>query len=91
MFQIPSAPKGMSISWKGHFYGRNGESIGALKMVEIEEIRQQNDKLDWSAQICEGVTLEDLDREAILRAREQLKIENPKLSDEYNKWDDITF
>lgn len=91
MFQIPSAPKGIPVAWKGHFYGRDGESIGALNMVEIEEIRKQNDRFDWSAQICEGATIEDLDKEAILKAREQFKIKNPKLSNECDNWDDITF
>lgn len=91
MFQIPSAPKGIPVAWKGHFYGRDGESIGALNMVEIEEIRKQNDRFDWSAQICEGATIEDLDEEAILKAREQFKIKNPKLSNECDNWDDITF
>lgn len=91
MFQIPSAPKGMPVSWKGHFYGRDGESIGALNMVEIEAIRQQTDKLDWSAQICQDATIEDLDSEAILKAREQFKIKNPKLANECDKWNDITF
>ncbi|MEG2458007.1 MAG: putative DNA binding domain-containing protein [Bacilli bacterium] len=91
MFQIPSAPKGMPVAWKGHFYGRDGESIGALNMVEIENIRAQNNKLDWSAHICEGTTIEHLDNEAIIKAREQYKVKNPKLAIECDKWDDITF
>jgi hypothetical protein len=27
MLQIPPAPKGMPVDWKGHCYGRNGSSI----------------------------------------------------------------
>ena len=35
MFQIPAASKGMPTSWKGHYFGRNGESKGPLSIQEI--------------------------------------------------------
>lgn len=41
LFQIPAAPPGMPTAWKNHFYGRNGESRGALSLQEIEQIRAQ--------------------------------------------------
>lgn len=91
MFQIPPAPKGIPIAWKGHYYGRDGESLGALNIHELETIRKQNDRLDWSAQICEAATINDLDEEAIFKARQQFKIKNPKLAADCDKWDDITF
>lgn len=91
MFQIPPAPKGIPIAWKGHYYGRDGESLGALNIHELETIRKQNDRLDWSAQICGAATINDLDQEAIFKARQQFKIKNPKLAADCDKWDDITF
>lgn len=91
MFQIPPAPKGIPIAWKGHYYGRDGESLGALNIHELETIRKQNDRLDWSAQICEAATINDLDQEAIFKARQQFKIKNPKLAADCDKWDDATF
>jgi ATP-dependent DNA helicase RecG len=91
MFQIPPAPKGIPIAWKGHYYGRDGESLGALNIHELETIRKQNDRLDWSAQICEAATINDLDEEAIFKARQQFKIKNPKLSADCDKWDDSAF
>lgn len=91
MFQIPPSPKGIPIAWKGHYYGRDGESLGALNIHELETIRKQSDRLDWSAQICEGATINDLDDEAIFKARQQFKIKNPKLADDCDKWDDSTF
>lgn len=27
MFQIPPAPNGLPIAWKGHYYGRDGEEL----------------------------------------------------------------
>lgn len=41
LFQIPASPKGVPTAWKGHFYGRDGESLGALSLYEIERIRSQ--------------------------------------------------
>ncbi|NLK74329.1 MAG: ATP-binding protein, partial [Clostridiales bacterium] len=74
MFQIPASPKGLPIAWKGHYYGRDGESIGPLNIEELESIRNQANIVDWSAQICNGATIDDLDKEAISKAREQYKI-----------------
>ena len=32
LFEIPAAPKGIPISWKGHYYGRDGEELHALNL-----------------------------------------------------------
>ena len=42
MFRIPPALQGIPTAWKGHWYGRNGESLGALSLREIETIRLQS-------------------------------------------------
>ena len=42
LFQVPAASRGAPTAWKGHFYGRNGESLGALSLHEIEQIRGQS-------------------------------------------------
>lgn len=49
LFQIPPAPQGIPISYKGHYYGRDGESLVALNISEIEQIRSQLKRVDWSA------------------------------------------
>jgi len=41
MFQIPAAPQGIPIAYQGHYYGRDGESLVALNLHEIEMIRAQ--------------------------------------------------
>lgn len=91
MFQIPSSPKGIPTAWKGHFYGRDGESLGALNIQELEEIRSQGGADDWSAQICEGASIDDLSSDAILKARIEYKEKNPSLAEEVDSWDDMTF
>ncbi len=46
---------------------------------------------DWSAQICEGATLNDLDPEAIAFARQEFKKKYLGLATEADGWDDVTF
>lgn len=91
MFQIPAAPQGIPVGWKGHFYGRVGESTGPLNIQEIDQIRSQTNDFDWSAQLCPEATIDDLDPEAIKRARIEYKNKNPRLVDEIDAWDDATF
>lgn len=91
LMEIPSAPQGMPVSWKGFWYGRDGESLGSLNMVEMDAIRNQVKSLDWSAQIISDASIQDLSEVAIKKAREQFTIKNPNLSNEISEWDDLTF
>lgn len=52
-----------------------------------------NTQLDWSAQIIEKATLDDLDTEALKVAKEKFKERNAKadFSDKIDTWDDATF
>ncbi|HRO48020.1 RNA-binding domain-containing protein [Agriterribacter sp.] len=89
--KIPAAPQGQPVSWKGHYYGRNGESLGALSDREFDIIRMQNKAFDWSAQIIHAATLADLSKEAIDFARKQYIEKNKKNGQEILQWDDDTF
>ncbi len=46
---------------------------------------------DWSAQICSGATLADLDPRALASARQKYKEKHAKLTSEVDGWDDLTF
>jgi ATP-dependent DNA helicase RecG len=70
LFQIPPAPRGTPIGWKSHYYARNGESLGGLSLAKLDEIRTQSFAEDWSAVVCKDAKLDDLDPEALARARE---------------------
>lgn len=91
LFQIPATPRGIPMAWRGHFYARRGESLGALDMGKYEDIRRQVVDEDWSKEIVEGATIEDLDPEAIKEARRKYGKKHPDLVKEMKKWDDITF
>lgn len=91
LFQIPPAPRGMPIAWEGHYFGRDGEQLNALNLEELERIRRQGLDHDWSVEICDNASLDDLSKTAILRARELYIVKNPDKVDEINQWNDITF
>lgn len=76
MFEIPAAPRGIPIAWKGHYYARSGESLAPLGIPKQDEIRRQTSESDWSAQLVEGATLDDLDPEAVERARNSFALKH---------------
>lgn len=91
LFEIPAAPQGLPIAWDGHYYGRDGESLGPLNLEEIERIRAQNRANDWSAVTLPSASIDDLDPAAITLAREKFIQKNPKLADEAKRWNTATF
>lgn len=91
LFEIPAAPKGMPIAWKGHFYGRDGDELNALNPEEYNRIQKQISSEDWSSAIVPGASLEDLSEEAIKKARSNFKVKNAHLSGEVDQWNDATF
>ncbi|MDR2570568.1 MAG: putative DNA binding domain-containing protein [Oscillospiraceae bacterium] len=72
MFKIPAAVTGIPTAWKGHYYGREGESLGPLSIEELERIRRQVHR-EWSNQVIENTGMEHLCSEAIQKAREGYK------------------
>ena len=49
MWRIPATAPGMPMAWKGHYYGRSGESLGALPLNKLDTLRAQSAVHDWSA------------------------------------------
>jgi ATP-dependent DNA helicase RecG len=92
MFEIPPAPHGVPMSWRGHWYGRDGESIAALNQTKLDAIRAKGTP-DWSAEIIQDASIADLDAEAIRAARVGFKKAhaNSQLTKECDGWDERTF
>ena len=88
LFEIPAAPRGMPIAWNGHYYARAGESLISLGLDKFDEIRQQTQASDWSAQIVPAATINDLDELALQKAREVFakKYSNRFAADEVMQW-----
>lgn len=79
MFEIPACENGIPISFEGQFYARNGESLTPLPLDKIESIRRKS--ADWSRELVEAATIDDLDKGAIAKAREQFNIKNKSKED----------
>lgn len=93
LLEIPPAPRGIPIAWKGHYYSRAGESRAPLGLDKLDEIRQQTLRQDWTAQVVAGATFEDLDEAALRKARESFakKYANRFASNEVEQWPLATF
>ena len=91
MFQVPAA-SGTPINWKGFPYGRIGESLVPLSLNKIEQIKTTVN-YDWSRQVLEDATIDNLDQNAIRVAREQFKVKHKgdNLVDEVDSLTDIEF
>ena len=72
MFKIPASVISVPTAWKGHWYGRDGESLVALSTEELERLRGQA-RYDWSRQIIENSGIHNLDADAIRTARDNYK------------------
>jgi ATP-dependent DNA helicase RecG len=93
IFEIPAAPIGIPVAWKGHFYSRSGESLVALSLDKLETISNEEQEKDWSAQIVHDATIADLDEEAIALARKNFVIKHRTrfTEKEVNSWSLETF
>jgi len=93
LFEIPAAPRGIPIAWKGHYYARAGESLVSLGLDKQDEIRRQTLEEDWTAQVVSRATLADLDEAALDKARESFaqKYANRFGPEEVKNWPLATF
>lgn len=90
LFEIPPAPRGIPTMWRGRTFGRTHESIDLLSIAEIDRIRN-NKPIDWSAEVIENATFDDLDQEAIAFARDEYRNKHSQLSNEIDRWSDREF
>lgn len=92
MFKIPAAATAIPTGWNNHYYGRNGESLSALSIEEQDRIRGQQRK-DWSKQLVEESSIKNLDKAALVAARENYKkkLNKPHISEEIDALNDEEF
>ena len=67
MLQIPPAIQGIPTTWDGASYAREGEDLCPLPLNKLDMIRSQIG-FDWSKEIVEDATMDDLDPEAVAYA-----------------------
>lgn len=77
------------------FYGKAKIRVGTslTDLSEHPELARAlwNLQTDWSAVIAQRATLDDLDPDAIAKAREEFTEKNRRQADEIEQWDDLTF
>lgn len=78
VLSVPSRPVGRLLRFEGVPLMRTGESLREMSDAEIFRILSEQEP-DFSAKICEGLTIADLDKEAIaeMKAQYARKQENP--------------
>lgn len=93
MLEVPAAPRGIPISWKGDYRARAGESLIPLSLDKLDEIRRQTIGADWTAVAVPEATLSHLDPAAIARARQGFAERySPRIpAPAIEAWDDETF
>lgn len=93
MLEIPPAPRGVPISWNGHFYSRAGESLAALPDDKRDESRNQTLAEDWTAAVVPEAQRHHLSDEAIAKARANfaLRHRNVMATDEVDSWEESVF
>lgn len=93
LLEVPAAPQGIPISWKGDYRARAGESLVPLTLDKLDEVRQQTIGVDWTAVVVPEATLAHLDSAALARARQGFAERHaPRLSaSDIAAWDDETF
>lgn len=69
VFQIPPAIRGIPTTWNGAAYAREHESVCPLPMNKVDLIRSQIG-MDWSKEVVDEATIDDLDKEAVKKAIE---------------------
>jgi ATP-dependent DNA helicase RecG len=70
VFTVPSRPIGVPLEYKGAYWMRSGESLVPMTPDQLKRIFDEGQP-DFSAQICAGATMADLEPAAIAEFRKR--------------------
>jgi ATP-dependent DNA helicase RecG len=79
------------VEFYGTAYVRDGTSKTELSKYPEKARTIWNRRVDWSAQVCERASLDDLEPEAIAKARREFATKFPAQAAAVAGWDDSTF
>lgn len=93
IFHIPKHLPRRPVSAHERYWQRVDDSLVEMRQERHDAILKEPIFIhnDWSAQIVPNATLDDLDPQAIKKARKEYKEKNPRKASECDTWDDITF
>jgi len=90
LFEIGPA-EGEPVAFYGTAYIRVGSSKTDLRNHPEKARAIWTRGRDWSAEVSEAASLDDLDPEAVAKAREQFAVKRPGQASDAERWDDRTF
>ena len=90
VFTVPAA-KGEPTCFMGIPYVRVDSSVTDLRPYSEWMRTIYNSQKDWTAEVIADATMDDLDKDAIEKAREGYKQRYPNLAEECDGWDDKVF
>lgn len=79
------------VQFYGTAYVRDGSSKTELSRYPEKERAIWNRRVDWTAQVCEQASLDDLDPDALAKARREFAVKFPRQAADVAAWDDATF
>ncbi|AOW08806.1 ATP-binding protein [Flavobacterium gilvum] len=92
IFQIPKHQFRLPVYAHKKTWQRIDDNLVEMTKARLDAILTQFQvNEDWSKVIIQEATIEDLDQEAIKKARVEFKKRNPKYSDEVDNWNDADF
>ena len=90
VFEVGPA-RDQPVKFRGKEYVRVGSSKTELGRHPEKARMIWTRGSDWSAEVCEQARLDDLDPNALVKAREQFVVKHPAQADEVKGWNDATF
>ena len=93
VIHVPRHMKRQPVYAHNKAWQRLDDSLIELTASRRNAILDEQDdvEVDWSAQVIQDASMDDLDPRAIAKAREGYKQRYPKLAKECDKWDDKVF
>ena len=92
VIDIPKHQPRLPVYAHKKLWQRVGDSLVEMRKERLNTILNEVTILDdWSATIIEDAGIADLDNDAILKARKEFIIRNPKYASDIDTWDNTTF
>ena len=92
VLNIPKHQAKLPVYAHNKAWQRTGDALVEMRPDRLQSILSEIEVTeDWSAAIVEDATLDDLDSEAIERARKEFVKRNPLKKEEIKMWDDAKF
>lgn len=92
IFNIPKHLFRLPVYAHKKAWQRIGDSLVEISQYRLDAIRLEESKFeDWTAGIINEASINDLSREAVLKAKQEFVKRNPKYTDDIDDWSNIKF